>query len=182
MRNSVRPGPQDLRPRGARAADRWSTRRVGLELKAPATGARDWVDSPERVSQRARGRFRRRERGRRGRSRSTPGCGLGEIQALRWRDVDFDRGVIMRRALVGPEGRADRAEEPGRARRRVPMTMLVRRELRDLQRRSGRVAATRSCSAARPELAFVPQVAPPADTKSAWLSRGLIGRVGRRTE
>ena len=99
---------------------------AGLQLKA-ADGHRDWVDRPERVARALA---------------ALPddlrpiwtiafhaGLRRGEIQGLRWRDIDFARGTInVARSWdreVGPIKPKTRA-----AIRSVPMSMLVRRELR----------------------------------------------------
>ena len=140
---------------------------VGLELRA-ADGHRDWVDWPERVA-RALAALPEAERG--------PwtvafyaGLRLGELQALRWSDVDFDRGVIcVERSWdpqVGPIAPKSRA-----GRRRVPMSMLVRRELRELKRRSGRHGDELVFSE-NGEWAFVPQTLH-RHTKQAWMEAGL---------
>ncbi len=137
-----------------------------MELKAP-DGRRDWVDRPERVA-RALAALGDRERG--------PwtvafyaGLRAGEIQALRWSDVDFERGVIcVERSWdrkVGPIAPKSRA-----GRRRVPMSMLVRRELRDLQLRSGR-RGEELVFGRTPEEAFAPQ-------KLAPLDEGGVARGG----
>jgi integrase len=140
---------------------------IGLELKAP-DGRRDWVDRPERVA-RALAALPERERG--------PwtvafyaGLRAGEIQALRWCDVDYDRGVLCVEwswdrevGQIAPKTRAGR--------RRVPMSMRVRRELRELQLRSGR-RGDELVFGRTPELAFVPQVLH-RHTRQAWQDAGL---------
>jgi integrase len=141
---------------------------IGLELKA-ADGRRDWVDTPERIA-RALSSLDERERG--------PwtvafyaGLRAGEIQALRWCDVDYERGVLCvewswdrKVGQIAPKTRAGR--------RRVPMSMRVRRELRELQLRSGR-RGDELVFGRTPELAFVPQVLH-RHTKQAWKDAGLV--------
>jgi len=140
---------------------------IGLELKAP-DGRRDWVDVPERVA-RALAALPDRERG--------PwtvafyaGLRAGEIQALRWSDVDYDRGVL--RVVqswdrkVGPIAPKSRA-----GRRRVPMSMLVRRELRELQLRTGH-RGDELVFGRTPEWAFAPQTLH-RHSKQAWKDAGL---------
>jgi integrase len=140
---------------------------VGLELKAP-DGRRDWVDRPERVA-RALAALPDAERG--------PwtvafyaGLRAGEIQALRWRDVDYDRGVLCVEQswdrVVGPIAPKSRA-----GRRAVPMSMLVRRELRELQLRSGR-RGDELVFGRTPEWAFAPQTLH-RHSKQAWRGGGL---------
>ena len=140
---------------------------IGLELKAP-DGRRDWVDRPERVA-RALAALPDAERG--------PwtvafyaGLRAGEIQALRWCDVDYDRGVLVVEQSwdrkVGPIAPKSRA-----GRRRVPMSMLVRRELREVQLRSGRRGDELVFGRA-PEWAFAPQTLH-RRTKRAWADAGL---------
>lgn len=140
---------------------------VGLELKAP-DGHRDWVDTPERVA-RALLALPERERG--------PwtvafyaGLRAGEIQALRVSDVDYERGVIIVRQswdrVVGPIAPKSRA-----GLRRVPMSMLVRRELREAQLRSGR-RGDELVFGPTPEIAFAQQTLH-RRTKAAWLEAGL---------
>lgn len=140
---------------------------VGLELKAP-DGRRDWVDTPERVA-RALSALEDRERG--------PwtvafysGLRAGEIQALRCLDIDFDRGVICVERTwdrkVGPLAPKTRA-----GRRPVPMSMLVRRELREQLLRSGR-RGDELVFGRTPEEAFAPQTLH-RRTKRAWLEAGL---------
>ena len=118
---------------------------VGLELKAK-DGGRSWVDRPERVA-RALAALDDVDRG--------PwtvafysGLRAGEIQALRWADVDFDRGVLRvkrswdrKAGPIAPKSRAGR--------RTVPMSMLVRREYANCSCARA-AAATSSCSAAPP--------------------------------
>ena len=139
----------------------------GLELKA-ADGRRDWVDSPERVA-RALAVLADAERG--------PwtvafyaGLRAGEIQALRWSDVNYERGVLrVERAwdrVVGPIAPKSRA-----GRRRVPMSMLVRREVRELQVRSGR-RGDELVFGRTPDEAFAPQTLH-RRTKQAWKDAGL---------
>lgn len=141
---------------------------IGLELKAP-DGRRDWVDSPERVA-RALVALPDRERG--------PwtvafyaGLRAGEIQGLRWSDVDFERGVIRverswdrKAGPIAPKSRAGR--------RIVPLSMLVRRALRELSLRSGR-RGDELVFGRTPEEAFAPQTLH-RRTKQAWKDAGLI--------
>jgi integrase len=136
-------------------------------LKAP-DGRRDWVDRPERVA-RALQALPDAERG--------PwtvafyaGLRAGEIQALRWSDVDFERGTLRvdrswdrRAGPIAPKSRAGY--------RRVPMSMLIRRELRDLQLRSGR-RGDDLVFGRTTEQAFVPQTLH-RHTKQAWNDAGL---------
>ena len=140
---------------------------IGLELKAP-DGRRDWVDRPERVA-RALAALPDAERG--------PwtvafyaGLRAGEIQALRWCDVDYDHGVLVVEQSwdrkVGPIAPKSRA-----GRRRVPMSMLVRRELREVQLRSGR-RGDELVFGRTPEWAFAPQTLH-RRTKRAWADAGL---------
>jgi integrase len=95
-----------------------------LDLKMKAKdGRRDWVDRPERVA-RALQALQERERG--------PwtlafyaGLRAGEIQALRWSDVDFDRGVIhVRRSWDRKAGPIAPKSKAGV--RKVPMATPVR--------------------------------------------------------
>lgn len=140
---------------------------VGLELKAP-DGRRDWVDRPERVA-RALAALPERERGQ-WTIAFYAGLRAGEIQALRWSDIDFDRGVLRVEQSwdrkVGPIAPKSRA-----GRRRVPMSMLVRRELRELQLRSGR-RGDELVFGRTPEWAFAPQTLH-RRTKQAWKDAGL---------
>jgi integrase len=135
---------------------------TGLELRAP-DGRRDWVDTPERVA-RALQALPERIRGIWAVA-FYAGLRAGEIQALRWSDVDFDRGVLcVERSWdrkVGPIRPKSRAGI-----RRVPMSMLVRRELRDLQLRSGR-RGDELVFGRTPEHAFVQQSLH-RWTKEAW--------------
>jgi integrase len=140
---------------------------VGLELKAK-DGGRSWVDRPERVA-RALAALDDVDRG--------PwtvafyaGLRAGEIQALRWADVDFDRGVLRverswdrKAGPIAPKSRAGR--------RTIPMSMLVRRELRELQLRSGR-RGDELVFGRTAELAFVPQVLH-RHSKAAWHEAGV---------
>jgi Phage integrase family len=135
---------------------------------ASVRSCRSWVDRPERVA-RALAALDGVDRG--------PwtvalyaGLRVGEIQALRWADVDFDRGVLrVERAWdrkAGPIAPKSRA-----GRRTVPMSMLVRRELRELQLRSGRRGGDLVFGRTA-ELAFVPQVLH-RHSKAAWDEVGL---------
>jgi integrase len=142
---------------------------AGLELKA-ADGHRDWVDTPERVARALA---------------ALPddlrpiwtiafhaGLRLGEIQALRWRDVDFDRGTIdvhrgwdQTVGAIKPKTRA--------AIRNVPMSMVVRRELRNhLANHPGIGDALLFPRERDPELAFTPNVLH-RHTRAAWTDAGL---------
>jgi integrase len=140
---------------------------AGLELRA-ADGHRDWVDRPERVA-RALQALSERERGI-WTVAFYAGLRAGELQSLRWSDVDFDRGVLrVQRSWdrkVGPIAPKSRAGV-----RRVPMSMLVRRELRETQLRTGR-RADELVFGRTPELAFAQQSLH-RWTKQAWADSGL---------
>jgi integrase len=140
---------------------------AGLELRAP-DGRRDWVDTPERVA-RALQALSDRERGI-WTVAFYAGLRAGEIQALRWCDIEFDRGVICVQqswdrvvGTIKPKSRAGV--------RRVPMSMLIRRELRDVQLRTGR-RGEQLVFGRTPDLAFVQQSLH-RWTKAAWLEAGL---------
>jgi integrase len=140
---------------------------AGLELKAP-DGRRDWVDSPGRVS-RALSALSERERGI-WTVAFYAGLRAGEIQALRCSDVDYERGVL--RVERSWDRKAGPIKPKSRAGvRRVPMSMLVRRELRDLQLRSGR-RGDELVFGRTPEIAFTQQSLH-RWTKAAWLEAGL---------
>jgi len=142
-----------------------------LELKLKAKdGSRDWVDRPERVA-RALAALPDVDRG--------PwtvafyaGLRAGEIQALRWRDVDFERGVLrVERSWDRKAGPIAPKSKAGR--RTVPMSMLVRRELRDLQQRDISRRGDALVFGRTPEEAFAPQTLH-RRTKRAWKDAGLI--------
>ena len=144
---------------------------AGLQLKA-ADGHRDWVDRPERVARALT---------------ALPddlrpiwtiafhaGLRRGEIQGLRWRDIDFDRGTInVARSWdreVGPIKPKTRA-----AIRSVPMSMPSRpprapRAPRAQPRDRGR--ATVPPGTRDPELAFTGNTLH-RHTRAAWTAAGL---------
>jgi len=142
---------------------------AGLELKA-ADGSRDWVDSPQRVA-RALAVLSRRERG--------PwtvafyaGLRCGEIQALRWHDIDFDRGVIrVERSWDRKAGPIAPKSKAGF--RKVPMSMLIRRELRELQQQDISRRGDDLVFGRTADQAFAPQTLH-RRTKAAWLEAGMI--------
>lgn len=69
------------------------------------------------------------------------GLRLGELRALRWRDVDFSNRLIhVRRSHYGGAEAQDGTPKGGNA-RSVPLIDVAARELNDLSRRTGWVAA-----------------------------------------
>jgi integrase len=141
---------------------------IGLELKAP-DGRRDWVDSPERVA-RALQALPDRERG--------PwtvafyaGLRAGEIQALTWRDVDFDRGVIrVERSWDRKAGPIAPKSKAGR--RSVPMATPVRQAIQNAATVAPSVEQDALIFGRTPEQAFAPQTLH-RRTKQAWKDAGL---------
>ena len=98
------------------------------------------------------------------------GLRRGELQGLRWSDVDFERGVIcVERGwdrIAGPIAPKSRT-----GRRRVPLSATLRRHLAEHRLRQGR-GGDGLCFGALPERAFDPPTVS-ARAQAAWRRAGL---------
>ncbi len=98
------------------------------------------------------------------------GLRRGELQGLRWSDVDFERGVIrVERGwdrVAGPIAPKSRT-----GRRRVPLSATLRRHLAEHRLSQGR-GGDGLCFGLRPERAFCP-AAVSARARAAWQRAGL---------
>ena len=98
------------------------------------------------------------------------GLRRGELQGLRWSDVDFERGVIgVERGwdrIAGPIAPKSRT-----GRRRVPLSATLRRHLAEHRLRQGR-GGDGLCFGSRPERAFHPPTVS-ARARAAWQRAGL---------
>ncbi len=98
------------------------------------------------------------------------GLRRGELQALRWSDVDFERGVIcVERAwdrVAGPIAPKSRT-----GRRRVPLSATLRRHLAEHRLRQGR-GGDGLCFGTLPARAFDPPTVA-ARARAAWQRAGL---------
>jgi len=98
------------------------------------------------------------------------GLRRGELQALRWSDVDFERGVIRVERGWDPVAGPIAPKSPTGL-RRVPLTQTLRRHLREHLLRQGR-GGDGLCFGSRPERAFDPPTVA-ARARAAWRRAGL---------